>query len=337
MVDNMKQEEGFTLPVPGVPGLRNMADVESEPVEFIWFPYLPRAKLIMLEGDPGLGKSWISMDIASRLSTGEPWPEERERRAPARVLMLSAEDGLGDTLRPRLEALGANMSMIFASEEGFTLSPEGLKKLESTMAQTAAAIVFLDPIVGYMGGKIDMHRQNEVRELMSAMAQVARRTGASIIGVRHLRKAGTQGRQGRSIYDGIGSIDFTAAARSVLQVGQLKDGSTYMAHIKHNLSAEGRALGYRVNEGHFEWSGQVDWGVAEVSRGRKTSTVPRVDVGGTLFGILRDGPQPAARVIELALAAGISMARLQKEKLEYVVSTKEGKGWMWTLKEREGM
>lgn len=313
-----------------LPGIRVMQDVEPEEVNWVWYPYLPAGKLIMLEGDPGLGKSWISCDISSRVSTGAPFPGQTQSRPPGRALILSAEDGLGETIRPRLEKLGANMHNVFASDEHFTLDDRGISALEYTMSKVEATIVFLDPIVGYMGTQIDMHRANEVRGLMAKLHQIAKRTGSAVIAVRHLRKGGG----GKAIYNGIGSIDFTAAARSALQVGMTKGGKTYMAHIKHNLSPEGPTLAYEIEDNVFKWKGELEFIPEEKP---KTSTKARAGLEQFLFDLLKDGPQPASRVLELAHAHGWSTGTVQKIKTGLVHSRKQGKEWLWELQGREGM
>lgn len=313
-----------------LPGIQRMSDVEREEINWLWYPYIPAGRITMLEGDPGLGKSWICCDIAARVSTGTPFPGQNTTRPPQRAIMLSAEDGLGDTIRPRLEALGADISQIFASDEHFTLDGPGIKALEATLTRFSAAIVFLDPVVGYMGGKIDMHKANEVRGLMAALHQAAKKSGAALVAVRHLRKA--QG--GKAIYSGIGSIDFTAAARSVIQVQETKAGLPYISHAKHNLSPEGTALGYKIENGTFEWTGGVDWKAEDKP---KVNTKFRVSVPDFLFDLLKDGPQPYSYVLTAAKAAGVSQSRLTKEKTGVAHSRKIGKEWYWELDAREGM
>lgn len=316
----------------GIPGLKSMTDVPRENINWIWYPYIPAGKLTMLEGDPGLGKSWISCDITARLSTGRPFPGEEKTRIPAKVLMLSAEDGLGDTLRPRLETLGADLGNIVASDAAFTLDDKGIKALEYTMSRVSAAIVFIDPVVGYLGGKIDMHKANEVRGFMAALHHAATRTGAAIVGVRHLRKAQGRDGPGKAIYSGIGSIDFTAAARSALQVQQTKRGQTYMAHIKHNLSPGGEALAYSIADGGFQWTGTVNW---DKERSKDTSTTRRGEAEEFLKRLLAHGPLPNDEVLILASEQGINEASLVKAKRGIARSRKAGKEWVWELTPEE--
>lgn len=311
-----------------LPGLKLVNDVAKEELKFVWYPYIPAGKVVIIEGDPGLGKSWIACDIASRLSTGAPFPGELETgRIPQKTLILSAEDGIGETIRPRLEALGADLSMIYADDEPFTLTDDSMDRLEQVMARITATITFIDPIVGYMGGRIDMHRANEVRALMSRLQLAARRTGSSVVAVRHLRKGEVSNKK----YSGIGSIDFTAAVRSQMQVGETKSGRTYMEHVKHNLTPKGPTLAYTVEDGKFIWQGGMDWKEEEK---KAVSTTPRRRVPEFLAEVLLNGPIPATEVIAEARRRGISEASLMKGKADIAYSKKINNTWVWDLKER---
>ena len=84
-------------------GLVCLADVESRPLEWLWPDRIPLGKLTIIAGDPGLGKSLATLDIASRVSQGEPWPDQTDAINPkGDAILLSAEDDLSDTIRPRL-------------------------------------------------------------------------------------------------------------------------------------------------------------------------------------------------------------------------------------------
>jgi hypothetical protein len=187
----------------------------------------------------------------------------------------------------------------------------------------------MDPIVAYMGGKIDMHRANEVRELMAGLAQIAVATGTAIVAVRHLRKA--QG--GKAIYSGIGSIDFTASARSVLQVTETEGGTKYMYHAKHNLTPKGPSLAYSINE-TFKWEGVL----SEEEEIKKVSKKTKAQAEGEAFllATLKNGPCLAVDLREAAARAGISMNALQRAKIGIAYSRKlPGGEWWWFLEGQE--
>lgn len=313
-----------------------LSDIEPEEVNWLWYPYIPAGKLSIIEGDPGMGKSFITCALAADISQGRKLPGQKEALPPQKVLMLSAEDGLGDTVRPRIEAMNGDMTRIFVSDDYFILDKDGLEELEDLMKTVAATIVFMDPIVAYMGGKVDMHKANEVRALMTPLSEIAKTTGCAIVAVRHLRK-GSNGKRGKAIYSGIGSIDFTAAVRSVMQVGESKGGTKFIFHAKHNLSPPGDTLAYEINDGKFQWQGTVD--PADLQDFGKTNTKPRMQAIAEqfLFDFLKDGAKSAIAVYEAANAARIPKRTLDRAKKGIVHSEKWENEWVWILDQAEGM
>ena len=319
----------------------NMADVEPETVRWLWRPYLALGKLTMLEGDPGLGKSWLTCAIAAAVSCGRGLPSVAPC-TPANVLMLSAEDGLGDTLRPRLDAVGADVSRIFALNEPLTFDAAGLLRLEASIIEHSPALVIIDPLFAYTGGKVDIHRANECRAISAPLAAIAERCGCALVAVRHLGKSRGGG---HALNAGIGSIDFAAAARSVLLVGQDPDEPTKRAivQIKNNLAPLGPALGYKLENSQFWWTGESD-----ITAGRILSTVPDEEERGAqdeavefLRALLADGPRAANEVKAEARRAGISEPTLRRAKDRLGVRAQKSGGrfgdaaqrWVWTLPE----
>jgi hypothetical protein len=324
-----------------------MEDVECVPIRWLWYPYIPAGKLTIIEGDPGIGKSWISCAIAKAVAGGEALPgqEGRPLAPPQKVLLCSAEDNPADTIGPRLRAMGAHVENIFYVDQTFTLNKEGIRGLEETMRDAAATIVFIDPIVAYMGSKVDMNAANEVRDIMTPLAQAADRTGCAIVIVRHLRKAASD----KAIYQGIGSIDFTAAVRSVLAVTYARDGKTKLIrHIKHNTTEAGPSLSFEIERGTETldaegkpsgvWtSGAFKWGPVfaedEYGPAKGINRTPKSSAKAQEFlvSFLKQGPKPALEVIRAAEAAGLSEATLKRAKQGLVVSDKELNQWVWRL------
>lgn len=176
-------------------------------------------------------------------------------------MLLSAEDGLADTLRPRMDKLGVDARKVWALNEHITLDESGLEELEELISQARPVAVIIDPLVAYMGGSVDLHKANETREIMAGLAKIAERQDCAVICVRHLRKGGAD----KSIYRGIGSIDLTAAARSVLLVGKNPDDPEERAivHIKSNLAPLQPTQTYRLDQSlksknPFKWTGTSD-------------------------------------------------------------------------------
>jgi hypothetical protein len=168
--------------------------------------------------------------------------------------MLSAEDGLGDTLRPRLDAVGADVHRIFALNEPLTFDTAGLIRLEAAIIEHAPVLVIIDPLFAFTGGKVDIHRANECRAISAPLATIAERHGCAMLAVRHLGKSRGGG---HALNAGIGSIDFAAAARSVLLVGRDPDDEQKRAVVqtKNNLAPHGEAIGYKLEGNQFFWTG----------------------------------------------------------------------------------
>lgn len=306
------------------------ADVEPKDIRWLWQPYIPRGMVTMLEGDPGLGKSWITLKIAADVSMGRALPGMPKGHVPMSVLMGNTEDPIAESIIPRLLTLRADLSKIFFLPELIQFDPQGFEHLELYMANTAATILFLDPIQAFLGSGVDMHRANEVRPLMAKLGRLAERTDSAVITVRHLRKPGADSK-GNALYRGLGSIDFTAAVRSVLQV-DAEDGATVMRHIKHNLSPKGPSIAYKLDkdtpEEPFHWGGVYNEEPSGVCRRPKATDIAREFIAAAL----NDGPLDANDIFTRASAEGISKSSLMRAKLEMgVKSTKSKEGWTWEL------
>lgn len=221
-----------------------MSDIKPEKVEWLWYPYLPIGKVTLLEGDPGLGKSWFTMGLAAYLSDKKKLPGCKDRIG-GKVLIMSAEDGLADTLRPRLDVLEANVRNIHAYNKPVFLDEDGLQEIEQQMEIIKPILVIIDPIVAYMGSKVDLFRANETREVMSNLSRLAERHSCAVLAVRHLTKGGKD----KSIYRGVGSIDITAAARSALMAGPHPEEPNHrcICHIKSNLAPRGDTIEYSLD------------------------------------------------------------------------------------------
>jgi hypothetical protein len=208
---------------PITPILISLADVQSRPIEWLWPGRIARGKVTLLAGDPGLGKSFLTLDLAARVSRGSPWPDAPDASAPlGGVVLLSAEDDVEDTIRPRLDAAGADVHRIKLlqavrhnyrenqKEAIFSLVTD-LPALEAAiLAVPGCQLVVIDPITAYLG-ETDSHKNAEIRGLIAPLAALAAKYGVAIVCVTHLNKSGS----GPAIYRSIGSIAFVAAARAV--------------------------------------------------------------------------------------------------------------------------
>ena len=202
--------------------LISMDEIQTEEVKWLWYPYIPLGKLTIVQGDPGEGKTTFVLAVIAALTTGAPLPECGSAAAAMNVIYQTAEDGLADTIKPRLEIAGADCSRVLVIDESrreLTLCDE---RLEQAIRETGARLIVLDPLQAYLGSDVDMHRANEVRPVLKRISAIAERTQCAVILVGHMDKA-----QGlKSGYRGLGSIDFRASARSVLLVGRLKSSDS---------------------------------------------------------------------------------------------------------------
>ena len=241
--------------------LISMSEINAEEVQWLWYPYIPLGKLTILQGDPGEGKTSFILAVIAALTRGEPLPECERAAEPMNVIYQTAEDGLADTIKPRLESAGADCTRVLVIDEGKRELTLCDARLEEAIRRTAAKLIVLDPLQAYLGSDVDMHRANEVRPVLKRLSVMAERTQCAVILIGHMNKA-----QGlKSGYRGLGSIDFRASARSVLIVGRLKSGDTLriVAQDKNSLAPEGAAIAFELHPEHgFQWKGFCDATVA---------------------------------------------------------------------------
>ena len=293
-----------------------MSDVELTPVEWLWKPYLPFGKLSVLQGNPGEGKTYFAMHLAAACTNGKLLPN-MERMEPFNVIYQTAEDGLGDTGKPRLIEAGADLDRVLVIDDSdvqLTLSDE---RIEKAIIENNARLVIIDPIQAYLGADVDMNRANEVRPIFMRLGQVAQRTGCAILLIGHLNKAAGM----QSLQRGLGSIDIAAAVRSVMFIGKLKHDPTMriLTHEKSSLAPPGASLAFSLgDEGGFRWVGEYDITADEMLSGiepqRETKTQQAKDMVCTL---LAGGKQVLSEDIDkAALERGIPGRTVRDAKRE---------------------
>ena len=293
-----------------------MSDVKLTPVEWLWKPYLPFGKLSVLQGNPGEGKTYFAMHLAAACTNGKLLPN-MERMKPFNVIYQTAEDGLGDTVKPRLIEAGADLDRVLViddSEVQLTLSDE---RIEKAIIENNARLVIIDPIQAYLGADVDMNRANEVRPIFMRLGQVAQRTGCAILLIGHLNKAAGM----QSLQRGLGSIDIAAAVRSVMFIGKLKHDPTMriLTHEKSSLAPPGTSLAFSLgDEGGFRWVGEYDITADEMLSGiepqRETKTQQAKDL---ICALLAGGKQVFSEDIDkAALERGIPGRTVRDAKRE---------------------
>ena len=293
-----------------------MSDVELTPVEWLWKPYLPFGKLSVLQGNPGEGKTYFAMHLAAACTNGKLLPN-MERMEPFNVIYQTAEDGLGDTVKPRLIEAGADLDRVLVIDDSdvqLTLSDE---RIEKAIIENNARLIIIDPIQAYLGADVDMNRANEVRPIFMRLGQVAQRTGCAILLIGHLNKAAGM----QSLQRGLGSIDIAAAVRSVLFIGKLKHDPTMriLTHEKSSLAPPGVSLAFSLgDEGGFRWVGEYDITADEMLSGiepqRETKTQQAKDL---ICALLAGGKQVLSEDIDkAALERGIPGRTVRDAKRE---------------------
>ena len=318
-ISNRNYFKSIVLKEPSKPEtvkIIRMSDVELTPVEWLWKPYLPFGKLSVLQGNPGEGKTYFAMHLAAACTNGKLLPN-MERMEPFNVIYQTAEDGLGDTVKPRLIEAGADLDRVLVIDDSdvqLTLSDE---RIEKAIVENNARLVIIDPIQAYLGADVDMNRANEVRPIFMRLGQVAQRTGCAILLIGHLNKAAGM----QSLQRGLGSIDIAAAVRSVMFIGKLKHDPTMriLTHEKSSLAPPGASLAFSLgDEGGFRWVGEYDITADEMLSGiepqRETKTQQAKDLICTL---LAGGKQVLSEDIDkAALERGIPGRTVRDAKRE---------------------
>ena len=334
--------------------LINMESVKVEQIEWLLYPFIPFGKVTIIQGDPGEGKTTMVLQIIAKLTRGEPilLNQKSQKEAqqdseenlkqevlsqdnpiqPVNVIYQTAEDGLGDTIKPRLLAAGADCSRVLVIDDREQPLTMVDVRLEEAIMQTKARLVVLDPIQGFLGTDVDMHRANEIRPLMKRMAALAEKYHCAIILIGHMNKNSN----GKSSYRGLGSIDFQAAARSVLIVGRLKDEpeTRVMCHVKSSLAPEGKSVAFRLDkETGFQWIGEYDISADDLLSGDARGQKSRI-AKEFLLDILADGGMAQKKIEEEASKQGIKKKTLRNAKKELEIdSIKRRNQWFWILSE----
>lgn len=327
-----------------------LSDVQSERVSWLWQGYIPLGKLAVLDGDPGQGKSTLAFNLAARVSTGRVMPDGSGGGQPGGAVILSAEDGLGDTIRPRLEAAGADLNRIVAlpscpdndgQEEHPPVLPDDLIWIEQAIKQVDARLVIIDPLMAFLSGNTNSHRDQDIRRVLARMAALAEETGAAILVIRHLNKSAG----GPALYRGGGSIGIIGAARSGLLVArdpeQEQDGERrVLASTKSNLGPKPESLSFHLEQAENDASRVVWDGASSHDASALLAQVDDSERGAleeakeVLESILEAEPVSVKEAKRLGREAGIAERTLQraKEALK-VCSRKQGMhgGWIWEL------
>jgi hypothetical protein len=322
--------------------ITNLEDVEPESVNYLWTNRIPYAKLTFLEGDPAAGKSFVSMAIAAAETRGVSLPDDEGIvRTPGKVLLLTAEDGLADTVVPRLVALGADLTRvrhltavrdIKGNEQFFSLQKD-LAALEAELATGNYTLVITDPLNSYIGS-INMNSDVEVRSVLTPFTKLGEKYGVAVIVVRHL----TKGKRDRAMYRGQGSIGFTGIARAVHLVGAnpKKTSERIMVSLKNSNNEKPQPMAFEILPGgKFEWRGVVDITEDDLLSPEpiERNSDALEDAKAFLLDILSDGAKPVDEIMKARRQAGISKSTLERAKDALGIESHKSKvkngGWVW--------
>lgn len=242
------------LPVDETLGIHRADQIQEREIEWLWPGYFPAGKMVIIEGDPGDGKSVMSCDLAARFSTGARLPDgSRCTEGPIEIVMVSAEDDPNDTIKPRLRVAGADLTKIHLITEGsipgqpFDLGRD-VGALEHFVREHGVKIVFIDPLMAFMPAGVNTNSDHEVRRALHPLIRMSMRTGCTLVVIRHLTKGRT-----KAITAGGGSIAFIGAARVGFLVGPHPDDEAkrVLSCVKINVGEKPPTLGYVVKPDRF--------------------------------------------------------------------------------------
>ena len=332
-------------------------DVKPEPVTWIWPGYLPAGKLVVFDGDPALGKSTMALDIAARITQGHTMPDGTKSECePGGVVILSAEDSPADTIRPRFEAAGGDLSKARIltgvkttdkNGNSVLLPPtiEEIPAIRETVQMIDARLVVIDPLMAHLSGETNSNRDQDIRSALSPLAKLADETGVAIIIIRHLNKTRSEN---SPKYRGGGSIGIIGAARVGLMVLE-HQGKKVLTNPKNNLAKEAPTLGYDIEgvcigevwTSHIVWEGTIAESAGDILFAQSTGErqkKPKLEAAiAFLAEILAEGPVSRVEIGRLAEKKGISDAAVTRAKTWYdnesdspIRATKIGKTGPWT-------
>lgn len=311
--------------------------VQSEPVKWLWHPYLPLGKLTIIEGDPGCGKSFLTTAICAHLTNGILLPTESKERDPMNVMFINREDGVEDTVKPRFESLDGDCTRFFyVRDTSFNLTHTD--DLDNWIEETASKLVIVDPLQSFLGDKVDMYRANEVRPILDGLGEVAKKRSVSIVLIRHLTKSNMS----KAGYRGMGSIDFTAAARSVLLAGVNPNDPEERAFVqtKSSLAREGASIGYKFvpdewgGADKFVFTGESDLTAADLCAPAEDPSLLELACE-FLNEQLGSGPKDSKEVKKAARMQDISEPTLKRARKKLKVKAEQvdatSNKWTWRL------
>jgi archaellum biogenesis ATPase FlaH len=309
-------------------------DVKYKKASWLWYPYLPLGRLVLVVGDPGTGKSYLTIDWASRVSKGEPFPFYDEDKGideikPSKVIFQNGEDGIEDTIKERLIVSEANQENIYIINEidNPLFNLNDLERFEKALKEQSPRLVIIDPLQRYLGN-ISMNSASEVRQLLAPIGNLAIKYNCTIILVMHKNKSKTN-----DIYRALGSIDFVGIARSMLTI-QIDDfGNKEIVHTKSSLGKKGNTILYDILDNGIVYLDQIETIDLSVD-----SLKPREEAKDFILNVLKEnnGSVSAVEITTRAKELDISTSTLNRAKKELKIKSTQIQGkWYWELELKE--
>jgi hypothetical protein len=325
-----------------------LSEIEAEEIYWMWRPYIPLGEVTIMAGRGGVGKSFLAARIAAAISSGAALPGPPEIRTPANVLIISAEDDPARVIRPRMERAGAVLSRVLIyqlDEHGFSLGDQqSMTRLELLAEKYRPRLVIIDPIVSFLGGRMNPDKSNEVRAALNPLADVARRQRMAILAVAHVRKGSSTVAAERILH----SVDFVNSVRSALMVtpDPQDENGRLLSHVKTNLAVLGRTQRFTIRGDddeapYLEWLGESGLSGDEVSSIEGSTNAQEKALVDEAEEFLRDElmsgkPRLAKDLLDKARRElGISGATLKRAKAKLGVKSQKNGGsagfWMWVM------
>lgn len=307
------------------------SNVKPVPVEWLWYPYIPFGKLTVIQGDPGEGKSTFALNLVAMLTKGQPMPDGFTYSKSRVAIYQCAEDGMADTIKPRLEQAGADCKKVaYIIDDDIAVTLED-GRIETAIKETGASIFIIDPIQAFIPPDSDMLSATKMRSTLRKLAATAEKYHCAVILIGHMNK----GNGSKALYRGLGSIDIAAIARSVLLIArdETRPKIRYMRPIKSSLAPEGCAIAFSFKEdGGIEWHGRYDLDTAELIDSAEIKTSKRETAHAKMVQMLKLGDRPAKEVYAGLADVGVGSRTVEKVKKELQIRTyRSGKSWYWSL------
>jgi hypothetical protein len=331
---------------------RYASEIEAEPIQWLWHERIAIRKLTIIDGDPGTGKSTLTIDLAARVSTGGPFPDGGECGL-GRAILVTAEDGPADTIRPRLEAAGADLNRVVVLSPAFVTTgiggilelPKDFASLEETVLKVRATLMVLDPFSAFLSGDVDSYKDQDIRRVTTILAALAERCNCAVVLVRHLGKS----EKSSALYRGLGSIGAIAAARSAFIVAAdptdvSESGRRVFCPTKSNLSRLPPPLAFNLIADTQRQVARVDWSAEPIAitADELLTGVDRKQERGITHAVkflteqLKDGRKPTAEVERAAEVGGIAKRTLERARFLMGIRSEKlpgalNNGWLLAL------